>query len=109
MSDEEVQPIGEAAQFVPVPLAPIETRVLWEPAVLEGVGPVVVLTYSTPLGQASYFMPPTAARSMSEGLIQAAHTAEAAVVSARSKLIVPDVDTAAVLKSLGNGKRKGRR
>lgn len=99
---EDATPAQPDPFFVPV--SPVPTNVRWQSAQVDGLGPMVILSFATPVGTSSYFFPAGSALSLADGIAAAAREAE----MNRRGIIVPDVDTQAVLKAVKNGD-KGRR
>ena len=88
-----------------VPVQPVPTNVRWQPIQAEGIGPLVLVSFATPVGVSSYFFPPAQAINLADGIAAAARDAE----MNRKGIIVPDVDTEAVLRAVKNGERKPKR
>lgn len=91
----------------PIGPAPTPTNVTWDLAVFDtprGPAPWVRLVFTTNTGFGVYHFPPVNARALADGIAKLADEAETEHPS--SGIIVPTVDTDAVLRSIKNGKKK---
>jgi hypothetical protein len=98
----------------PLPIGPTETRVAWElvaiPSTTEEHAPpgfAVVVSFSTLLGVSTFFFPVDQAVILGRGIFEAGIAGQEQAAAQPGRIIVPDVDVSAVLRSIGNGNRKG--
>ncbi len=105
IAEERGMPVGG------IPKTPLPTAVSWEAVQFtnpENGEQVVMaaLSFATPQGSSTYFLPYENLRAMNDGLSRMLAEMPAGT-PARAKLIVPQVDVNQVLKAVENGQKKG--